>query len=219
MVVKIEEGRRKSHSLKQFWDWLLNSDSILSYIAFLVIIFIFIKFIFLPGLGFIFHAQGLPLAIVESSSMEHYSLQETSEKYVLCGKSFPSTKFFNLDNYWAECGSWYESRNISKADFSNFPFKNGFRKGDIMVIWGWNKPELGDVLVFNAGRNHPIIHRIISLSPLQTKGDHNSDQLSSSNNAYRTDETNIDSSQIIGKAVFRIPYVGWLKLFFVQMFS
>jgi len=205
--------------LKRFWDWLWNSESWFSYIVFLVIIFVFIKFIFLPGLGLAFGSK-LPLAIVESSSMEHYSLMQClnadcslkSGDYEICGARFDKQKKFSLEEYWKTCGGWYEQNsnvNISKEQFSEFSFKNGFRKGDIIIIFGWSKPEIGDVIIFNAGRNHPIIHRMISENPISTKGDHNSGQLS--------EEKSIDERQIVGVAVAKIPYLGWVKLFFSEL--
>ena len=195
--------------IKKSWNWLWNSDSLLSYVVFLAIIFVIIKFIFLPGLGLIFGTQ-LPLAIVESSSMEHYSLQynNNDNNYVLCDKTFNEQKFFSKEEYWNACGNWYEQNtNITKSKFENFKLSNGFRKGDLMIIFGKSadKLKVGDVIIFNANRNYPIIHRLISLDPIQTKGDHNSGQLN--------EEKNIQQSQIIGVAVAKIPKVGWVKLF------
>jgi hypothetical protein len=88
-----------------------------------------------------------------------------------------------------------------------------------MIIFGKNpdKIKIGDVIIFDAGRGIPIIHRVISLNPLQTKGDHNSEQLKTNNNPYQTDETNIAKDKVVGIAVLRIPYLGWVKLFFVEM--
>lgn len=198
---------------KDFWDWLWNSDSILSYIVFLILIFIVIKFIFLPGLGLVFGTQ-LPLAIVESGSMEHYSIKISQNNYDLCGNNFEQSKFFNSEEYWNTCGNWYEQNtNITKEEFQTFKLDKGFRKGDLIIIFG-KKPEnieIGDVLIFQTNRAHPLIHRVISTNPLQTKGDHNPGQLQ--------EEKNIQSNQVIGVAVGKIPYVGWLKLFFVELFQ
>jgi hypothetical protein len=198
MVVKIEKERREENNLKNFWDWLWNSESIWSYLVFLVLVFIIVKFIFLPGLSFIFQTS-LPLAIVESSSMDHYSLQTPGiSGNSICGKTFENSQFFNKDEYWATCGDWYtQNTNITKEEFNGFNFNK-----DI---------QIGDVLIFNGGRSNPIIHRVISLNPIQTKGDHNSAQL--------PEEKNISPAQIIGVAKAKVPYVGWVKLFFVELFS
>ena len=200
-----------TRSLKNFFNWLWNSDSWVSFLVFLILIVIFIKLILLPGIGLIFRTQ-LPMAIVESSSMDHSSLEEIKGDYRLCGNIFSESKFFDLNNYWGVCGGWYEENtNITQEQFSDFKFKNGFRKGDIMIIFGKKNPSMGDVIVFNAGRNHPIIHRIISLNPIETKGDHNPSQLN--------EEKSINNNQIIGVAVARIPYVGLPKVWLCENFK
>jgi len=220
----------KQNSLKKFWNWLWESDSWWSYLVFLILVFIVIKLIFLPGLGLIF-GTSLPLAIVESSSMDHNSLEYclqaeqiiingkvtvvctewSSNEYEICGQKILEKKFLSVDNYWSTCGAWYEDKNITQEQFESFKFKNGFRKGDIMIIFGKKDINLGDVIIFNAGRSNPLIHRVISLSPLQTKGDHNSAQLS--------EEKSINENQIVGVAWGRIPYLGWIKLFVVETFN
>ena len=221
-----KEGK-KQNPAKIFWKWLWESDSWWSYLIFLILVFIIIKLIFLPGLGLIFGTQ-LPLAIVESSSMDHNSLEYclkaeyyiqngktytqciewSNNDYDICGEKFSNEKFFNLEDYWQTCGKWYESANITKEQFEKFKFKDGFRKGDIMIILGKKDFQIGDVIIFEAGRNNPLIHRVISLSSLQTKGDHNNGQL--------TEEKDISQSNIIGVAWGRIPYLGWAKLFVVE---
>jgi signal peptidase I len=210
-------------NLKDFWNWLWNSESILSYIVFLALVFVAVKFIFIPGLG-IAMSTSLPLAIVESSSMEHYSLKycqiydqdynclANSQSYAICDKDIDSQKFFNTEEYWNTCGDWYmNNTSITKEQFQSSSFKNGFRKGDLMIIYGKKNIQVGDVIVFEGGRANPIIHRVISLDPIQTKGDHNPNQLSV--------EKDIPRDKIIGTAIFKIPYVGWIKLFFVELFQ
>ena len=56
--------------VKKGWDWVWNSDSWLSWVVALVIIFVFVKFVFFPILSLMF-GTSLPLAGVESSSMDH----------------------------------------------------------------------------------------------------------------------------------------------------
>lgn len=226
-----EEKEGIKEKLKEFWNWLWNSDSIWSYVIFLVLVFIVIKFVFLPGLGLIF-GTSLPLAIVESSSMDHRALQyctaydsggqcaAESIDYEICGSKFTKSSSFNLDEYWDVCGKWYEQNtNITKSDFQAFSFKNGFRKGDIMVIFKKKTINIGDIIVFEGGSRHPIIHRAISLSPLQTKGDHNSGQLVPGNNNYGANERSIPEEKLLGTAVLKIPWLGWPKLFIVEMWN
>jgi signal peptidase I len=222
--------------LKEFWHWVWNSESIWSYLVFLILVFIIVKFMFFPLLGIAFSSE-LPMAIVESSSMDHNFIKYCvstdvsrnkcnafSGDYELCGEKISESIPVKFDDYWLTCGGWY-SRNtdINKEQFQDFSFKNGFRKGDILIIMGWKKPEVGDVVLFKPNPEslapRPIIHRAISTEPLQTKGDHNEKQLSTSNNAYKTDETDISGDQVIGIAVARIPWLGWGKLIFVEIWK
>ena len=56
--------------LKKFWFLLWKDDSLKGWIFSIIFIFVFIKFMFFPGLSFI-TGTSLPLAIVESCSMYH----------------------------------------------------------------------------------------------------------------------------------------------------
>ena len=110
---------------------------------------------------------------------------------------------------------------ITEERFKEFSFKNGFNKGDIMVLKGVEPKniKIGDVLVFqSAYGNEPIIHRVVAISGdessgfvYQTKGDHNGD----SGNI----DTNIQQDAVYGKAIFRIPFLGWIKIAFMWLFS
>jgi len=125
----------------------------------------------------------------------------------------------SFDNYWDNCGSWYEKRNITKSQFKKFPFKNGFRKGDVIVLWRANRNNLdvGDVLIFQGNKPQPIIHRVVktwkedSKYYYQTKGDHNSQSI-----GIGLGETKISEDRIFGQGLFRIPYLGWMKILFVD---
>lgn len=186
--------------LKKSWNWLWHSDSILSWVIALVLAFITVKFIFFPALSII-SATSLPLVVVESSSMEHPG-------------SFVGNVIGTQDNFelwWQEKGSWYEKSGIEEETAEAWPLNTGFDKGDIMIVYGRFEPEIGDVIIFNANTQHPIIHRIVSIKDgmIQTKGDNNAGQLPV--------ERSISEEDIVGKAVFRIPKLGWLKLIFVEI--
>jgi len=187
-------------NIKKFWDFIWNGKSLLSWVTFLLVIFIAIKFILFPTMSFL-TGTALPLAIVESCSMYH-------------GQDF--------DSWWTQQGNWYEDKGITKEQFKEFPIKNGFNKGDIFFVLGTKKQklEVGDTIIFTAGTaNRPIIHRIVSTEPLATKGDHNLVQFTASNNAEKIDETNIKENQLVGKVtIIRIPLVGWIKLIFFEPF-
>ncbi len=213
------------NQIKKAWNWIWNSDSIWSWLVALVIIFILVKYVFFPVLSLLM-GTSLPLAGVESSSMDHQIVKDDNGILNLCGNSYtPKIKeYIDFNKYWDLCGEWYENKNISKEKFSDFPLKNGFRKGDIIIVWGRFTPKTGDVIIFQPNIDsttpRPIIHRIININEqgiIQTKGDHNQEQLKKSNNIYNTDETNINENQIIGKAIFRIPYLGWVKIWFTDL--
>jgi hypothetical protein len=181
-------------AVKKSWDFL-QEDSWQSWIVSLVLIIVIIKFVFFPVLSLL-TGTSLPLVVVESCSMYHES---------------------GFDSWWSQNAAWYESRNITKADFEEFTLHNGLNKGDILIVTGEKRPKLGDIIIYDAGSNHPLIHRIISLDPIQTKGDHNIAQLVPGNNPYGIDETKVKESTIIGKASFKVfPLLGWIKLIWFE---
>jgi len=191
----------KIKNLKEYWNkfWFLlwKDDSLKGWIFSIIFLFIFIKFIFFPTLSFVTGTQ-LPLAIVESCSMYH-----------------SGNLLSNYDNWWEIHESKYEEFNIEKTEFEDFKFKNGFNKGDILFIIK-AKPEklkIGDVIIFDAERKNPIIHRIIKIENksnqyvFSTIGDNNNIQIPF--------EEQINENQLVGKAIFKIaPYAGWAKLVF-----
>ena len=216
--------KEAKNKIKKSWNWVWHSDSIWSWIVALAIIYIAIKFIFFPGLSLLF-GTSLPLAGVESSSMDHQIARDDHNILNLCGK-IKDENSIDFNQYWETCGNWYEERDITKEQFSEFPLKDGFKKGDIIVVWGRFKPKIGDIIIFkvNPGSTapRPIIHRIVSIDEqgtIQTKGDHNAKQLTSSNNIYKTDETRISQNQIIGKAVVKIPLFGWPKIWATELIN
>lgn len=84
-----------------------------------------------------------------------------------------------------------------------------YHKGDLLILKNipFNKIKVGDVIVFTVkGRNIPIVHRVINKtsSHVETKGDNNPGQLPF--------EKNITADQIKGKAIFKIPKVGWTRI-------
>lgn len=191
---------------KKFFDWLWNSDSIWSWIISLILAFIIVRFIFFPLLSLAF-AASLPLVVVESGSMHHPGN--------FIGNSLGLQGSF--ETWWQQSGAWYEGRNITKQEAKSWPLRTGLEKGDIVVVMGYGKPKIGDIIVFEANQAHPVIHRVINKSVINgktvysTKGDNNPDQLYS--------EKQISEEAIIGKAVIRIPKLGWLKLVFVEIIN
>ena len=176
---------------KGFWNWLWKSDSLLSLIVLLILAYIIIRFIFFPLLGFI-TSSPQSLLIVESCSMNHPGI-------------------LSFENWWELRGDWYVEKGFTKEQLESYSYRFGMKMGDIVLLWNRGEIEIGDVIVFDAGQNHPIIHRVISLDPLQTKGDYNTGQLPA--------EKNIPKENVMGKAVFRIPKLGWGKLVFVKIYE
>ncbi len=177
----------------------LTTSSWTSLILNILLAFIFIKFIFYPLLNYCLHTE-MPVVAVISNSMEHDS---------------------NLDDWWQTQHLFYEKKGISLEDFKTFPFKNGFKKGDLMIIKGVDVKtiKVGDVIVFKAKKQYPIIHRVIAVhysnnqTILETKGDHNTGQIKN----FQVDETSVMPEQVIGKAVLRIPLLGWIKIWFSKL--
>lgn len=185
---------------KKAWHFLWHEDSFLSWLVNIVLAFVLIKFIVYPLLGAML-GTSFPIVAVVSPSMEHRE---------------------SFDLWWGDFGGWYEKNNITKAEFKQFPLKNGFDKGDIIILRRAT-PEnirIGDVIVFQSHRQQPrpdpIIHRVVKVSSVfQTKGDNNARQINDCGDGC-LDETNIAAQQIYGKAVLRIPFLGWVKILFVD---
>lgn len=184
---------------KKFWFILWKDDSFKGWLFSIVFLFIVIKFVFFPGLSLL-TGTSLPLAIVESCSMYH-----------------DGNLFSNFDNWWNKHESKYSPYIINNLDFKDFIFTNGFNKGDILFVIGAKPEKLkqGDVIIFEAGSNHPVIHRIIEIKEengeriFSTIGDNNPSQLPI--------EQSISSDKLVGKAVLKVsPYLGWIKLVFFE---
>src|SRR3989338_2958741 len=211
--------------LKKFWKFL-QEDSWQSWVVSILLIIVLMKWVFFPTLNFV-TGSNRPLVIVESCSMYHGLTKEYAttangiewtEKYNLCDKTFDKDERISKDEYWEACGDFYESKDIEKQEFESFQLSSGLNKGDIVFVWGRSDYNIGDIIIFATSAKHPLIHRLISTKPFATKGDHNEGQLTLSNNANGIDETDISKNQIIGKAVGKIPYLGWIKLIWFEPF-
>lgn len=209
MVDKL--GVLKHHS-KRIWHFFWNEDTVWSWIANIIVAFLVIRFIVYPLLGIVL-GTGFPIVAVVSESMEQGLHQN-----ILCGQQFEEFQE-SFGNYWQVCGKWYEEQGISKEQFRTFPFQQGFRKGDVIILWRANTENLrrGDILVFQGNRPQPIIHRVVKVWQenenyyYQTKGDHNSNSIDGA-----MGETKIGEERILGKGLIRIPYLGWVKILFVD---
>ena len=180
-------------NFKKIWNFIWKEDSVWSWIVSLILAFIIVKFIIYPLIGLVL-GTGFPIVAVVSESMEHDGM--------------------NFDEWWDSKGGWYEERDISKEEFFSFKFKNGFNKGDVMVLIGKESKDIniGDVVVFKSNLEYPVIHRVVEKELedgdyyFQTKGDNNE--------ASSNSEMKISEDRIIGKAVVRLPLLGWIKIWF-----
>jgi len=184
--------------IKKFWNFL-KEDSWPSFFVSLIVALIVIKFIFFPLLS-LATGTSLPLVIVESCSMYHS---------------------MDLDQIMAN--KIYSDYGLTINDTKGWVLKNGFSKGDIIFVLGPSNIEIGDVIIFDGGRSNPIIHRVIGISEengkkiYETKGDNNLAQIVPGCNngvCWTTNEKHISEDSVIGKAVFKVPAIGWVKLIF-----
>ena len=209
-MYKDDKKKKLKTAWKKIWWFIWEDDSIWSWIVNIVLAFIIIKFLIYPCLGLVLGTTH-PVVAVVSGSMEHTLTQGS-----ICGIT-PDEYENNFDSYWNACGHFYRNYNINKLEFQEFYFKNGFNTGDIIVLLGKNPKDikLGDVIVYRTDRPDPIIHRVIKKWSEQdqyyftTKGDHNPNVL------YFEDK--IEEQRIIGKAMFKIPYLGYIKIWFVDL--
>jgi len=186
--------------LKKFWNYLWHDDSFGSYILNFLVAFVFIKYLFFPGIGLVLN-NDYPVVAIVSGSMEHKVAQHT-----ICNVHIAAIKSKNLDQeeWWGYCGEYYQKAyNQTLEDYKNFKYPNGLNIGDVMILYGKDPkdievgevlvyeprdllkediPELGlkvgDSLFFNV--NGPVIHRVTQKWTdeqgkihFQTKGDHN----------------------------------------------
>lgn len=198
---------------KKIWHFIWEDDSVWSWIANIIIAFILIKFLVYPVLGFGFGTTH-PIVAVISDSMHH----ETG-----------------FEDWWDQKKYEYEEFGITKSDFEDYPMKNGFNRGDIIFLRSPKNIKKGDILVFWSMRPDPIIHRVVDIRSdsepaYQTKGDNNPSSLVKYYNPISKqyafekregwieiiDETDIQKEELVGKTLLRVPYLGYIKIWFVE---
>jgi len=176
-------------ALRKFWKFVWEDNSLLSWITAFALVFVFIFVIFFPILRLLL-STALPMVVIESGSMHHP---------------------YDFDQWYASC-NWYKEHSITEEQFRKWDFNGGLNKGDIMIVQGQKEYKPGEVIIFQTTTAKPIIHRIVSAEDVfSTKGDNNCYQL--------PQELNISQGQIIGKAVARIPYLGWAKVIWADIFN
>ncbi|MBU2638917.1 MAG: signal peptidase I [Nanoarchaeota archaeon] len=178
--------------LHNIWFFIWEDDSLESWVVNIILTLLIVKFVVYPLLGLIL-STSYPVVAVVSGSMEHNGL--------------------SFGSWWEENKNWYEDNGFTKETLENSKLKGGFNKGDIIVLKG-AKPEKvtpGDIIVYTTDRyKYPIIHRVTKITGaavFETKGDNNPNP----------DPSPVNKEQIVGKAVFRIPWLGWLKILFTSL--
>lgn len=190
--------------LKKFWAIVWKDDSLKGWIISIIFLFIVIKFIFFPVLNLV-TGTTLPLAIVESCSMYH-----------------EGNIFSNFDSWWERREQKYAQFAIDKQKFEQYYFKNGFTKGDILFILGVDPQdiEIGDVIIFEAGKANPLIHRVVQKEINPETQEYTFSTIGDNNNGQLSIEKGIREGQIVGIAQNRlIPYIGWGKLLAVDVIN
>ncbi|MBR9700277.1 signal peptidase I [Candidatus Woesearchaeota archaeon] len=198
--------------IKRFWHWLWNDDSVLSWALSILFAFVVIKWVLYPLLGLLLGTQ-FPVVAVVSNSMEHN---------------------MGFDDWWMQHQDEYLKLEITEQEFREYPMKNGFNKGDIIILLGIKEDKIsrGDIVVYWGGRAYPIIHRVVGVDQdsdgrfFVIKGDNNREPLpktSSFQGEYHVTYT-IPCEEgtcpvILGRGVFRVPWLGWVKIGAVNTFQ
>lgn len=182
--------------LGKVWFFIWEDNSIWSWLVNILLAFLIIKFLVYPALGFTFGTTH-PVVAVISDSMKHNT--------------------GNFDNWWEKSGKFYEDYGITKEDFQKFSLRSGFSRGDIIILRG-EKPQslkAGDIIVFFGKAPDPIIHRVVERWEedgqfyFRTKGDNNK--------GFVPDDERINQSLVVGKAWFKLPLLGYVKIIFTQI--
>lgn len=112
--------------------------------------------------------------------------------------------------------------------------------GDIVIIRGEKTYELGDIIVFEGWETEPIIHRIVAKTDgelvdklegwneltdeyiIEMSQGRGKIYITKGDNNPRCDQCAkrlpVKESNVYGKAVARIPYLGWVKILAVEWF-
>ncbi|MDD9954539.1 MAG: signal peptidase I [Candidatus Woesearchaeota archaeon] len=197
-------------ALKKFWHFVWHEDSVASWFVSIALAFVLIKFVLYPVLGLLLGAQ-FPVVAVVSDSMEHPG---------------------SFDDWWQEHEDLYLRFGITKDKFLAYPMKHGFNKGDIIFLIGIKpeKVQQGHIVVYWGGKIYPIIHRVVSVDHdengrfFQTKGDNNKGQIIEQglDERYVPAYTSCEKGEcptVLGRAIFKVPYLGWVKILFVDLLN
>ncbi|HDM22468.1 MAG TPA: signal peptidase I [Methanomicrobia archaeon] len=187
---KFLKWRYKEENMELKINWKNEVKEYAEAIIVALVIYFAIKYILVFALG-----ANPPFAVVVSGSMHHSD---------------------NFDTWWSYKYGEYAKYGITKEEFSNFSFKNGFSRGDIVIIKKEENIKIGDIIVFKTPYlKVPVVHRVISINTgiedyYLTKGDNNAFP-----DTYYMGRYGVPEEKVIGKVVLVIPKIGypsiWLK--------
>jgi signal peptidase I len=180
------EEAPKPNLFQKIWHFLWNEESVISYVVFIAVAFIVLKFLVFPAVLMVTGYSDI--AAVVSESMYH-------------GGSQINYSF----NDWLE----FNGYNMSKV--SEWPFQDGLNVGDVILVKKVPAEQIktGDIVLFYAPQGQ-IIHRVIKTRQVDnstfytTKGD--------ANVASLTVEKDIPYNEIKGKLIAKVPYLGYPKV-------
>jgi hypothetical protein len=129
---------------------------------------------------------------------------------------------FRTDSYWMAVVSdsmkhngegWRDYYEARGENTHLFPLQDGFERGDMIIVHGVGsiaEIAVGDVVVMDQGPGTiPLVHRVVEIwqengkARIRTKGDY----------AVYPGEL-FEPEDVLGKAIFVIPEIGWLSLWF-----
>ncbi len=190
---KIHDPKKESSikkTLKKIWHFLWEEESLASYVVFILIAFVGLRFIFFPG--FLLVTGYSDIAAVVSGSMEHNSLTEHT--------------FYN----------WLEFNGFNMSEVEKWPYLDGLDVGDVIAVKKVPPEDIhvGDIILFYSDKGQ-IIHRVVYIEKqgnnyfYTTKGD--------ANPTITNLEKNIPYEEVKGKLVAKVPYLGWPKVIFSKI--
>jgi signal peptidase I len=181
-----EESPKKPNLFKRIWHFLWEEESVLSYVVFIAVAFILLKFLVFPAV--LFMTGYSDIAAVVSESMYHGS-----------------------SNFNHSYNDWLDFNGYAPEQVSAWPYQNGLNVGDVIFVKKFPAEQIkvGDIILFYAPQGQ-IIHRVMSIKQVgndtffTTKGD--------ANVASMTIEKDIPYSEVKGTLVSKIPFLGYPKV-------
>jgi len=178
--------KKMKNFFNKFWKFYWKDTSFQSYVFFIIFTYLVFKFVFYPAFLYIFGLKDI--VSILSGSMTHHG----------------------------DFTQWYLEHGFTLEEINSWPFQKGFNIGDAVVIKSVeniSELKVGDVVVFDAGLDEPIIHRIIELNnkTFTTHGDNNYGLL--------PQEENVSYNKLIGKAVMKLPLAGIPRMLMKNIFG